>query len=640
MIKKNTLAFRIITRVLLITISLFILILSVYSYFNRNIIRNAARENAIQLGSSLQSDIEYILRPLEKIPQMVSTTIEMGLFDNDSLHLVLESIVENNEEVYGAIIAFEPDLFPEKGKYFAPYAYRDNSGIRSVVLGGPQYEYFYMDWYQIPKILERPYWTEPYFDEGGGETIMATYSVPFYKQIDGKRRFAGIATVDVELEYLTEIVTDVKIFETGYAFLISRNGVALAHPQPGQVMNESIFSASSDWDEPLLREIGKDLMQGKSGFSEYNLQGQEKSWIYYTNLPGSGYSIGVIYPDAEMMAPLQRMTFILLILIVAGLGLLTFAIVRSVNQLAAPLSHFANSARLIADGDFNVKLPEIKTNDEMLELHNSFSHMQDQLAEYVANLKETTAAKEKIESELRIACEIQLAMIPHSFPPFPDMPQVDLAAMLKSAREVGGDLYDFFTMDEHRFCFAIGDVSGKGVPASLFMAVTRTLLRSIADKVKAPADIVNSLNKSLSLNNESCMFVTFFMGILDLKTKEIKYVNAGHNPPVIINNNGEVKMFESKGTIPLGLNEFFQYPEETLTLQQGDKLFSYTDGVNEAENSKAELFGDERMLDVIREHKNKNPRDLIMAMEAAIIKHVAGYPQSDDITMMALMLKE
>jgi phosphoserine phosphatase RsbU/P len=640
MIKKNTLAFRIITRVLLITISLFILILSVYSYFNRNIIRNAARENAIQLGSSLQSDIEYILRPLEKIPQMVSTTIEMGLFDNDSLHLVLESIVENNEEVYGAIIAFEPDLFPEKGKYFAPYAYRDNSGIRSVVLGGPQYEYFYMDWYQIPKILERPYWTEPYFDEGGGETIMATYSVPFYKQIDGKRRFAGIATVDVELEYLTEIVTDVKIFETGYAFLISRNGVALAHPQPGQVMNESIFSASSDWDEPLLREIGKDLMQGKSGFSEYNLQGQEKSWIYYTNLPGSGYSIGVIYPDAEMMAPLQRMTFILLILIVAGLGLLTFAIVRSVNQLAAPLSHFANSARLIADGDFNVKLPEIKTNDEMLELHNSFSHMQDQLAEYVANLKETTAAKEKIESELRIAREIQLAMIPHSFPPFPDMPQVDLAAMLKSAREVGGDLYDFFTMDEHRFCFAIGDVSGKGVPASLFMAVTRTLLRSIADKVKAPADIVNSLNKSLSLNNESCMFVTFFMGILDLKTKEIKYVNAGHNPPVIINNNGEVKMFESKGTIPLGLNEFFQYPEETLTLQQGDKLFSYTDGVNEAENSKAELFGDERMLDVIREHKNKNPRDLIMAMEAAIIKHVAGYPQSDDITMMALMLKE
>jgi phosphoserine phosphatase RsbU/P len=640
MIKKNTLSLRIITRVLLITISLFILILSVYTYFNRNIIRNAARENAIQLGSSLQSDIEYILRPLEKIPQMVSTTMEMGLFDKDSLHLVLESIIENNDEVFGAIIAFEPDFFPEKGTYFAPYAYRDNSRIRSVVLGGPQYEYFYMDWYQIPKILERPYWTEPYFDEGGGETIMATYSVPFYKQIDGERRFAGIATVDVELEYLTEIVTDVQIFETGYAFLISRNGVALAHPHPGQVMNESIFSASSDWDEPVLRDIGRELLQGKSNFREYNLKGQEKSWIYYKNLPESGYSIGVVYPDAEMMAPLQRMTFILLILIVAGLGLLTFAIVRSVNQLAAPLSHFATSARLIADGDFNVKLPEIKTKDEMLELHNAFSHMQDQLAEYVENLKETTAAKEKIESELRIAREIQLAMIPHSFPPFPDMPQVDLAAMLKSAREVGGDLYDFFTMDEHRFCFAIGDVSGKGVPASLFMAVTRTLLRSIADKVNSPADIVNSLNKSLSLNNESCMFVTFFMGILDLRTKEVKYVNAGHNPPVIISNNGEVKMFETKGTIPLGLNEFFQYPEETLKLQQGDKFFSYTDGVNEAENAAAELFGDERMLDVIREHKDKNPRDLIMAMEAAIIKHVAGYPQSDDITMMALILKE
>ncbi len=640
MIKKNTLSFRIIIRVLLITISLFVLILSVYTYFNRNIIRTAARENAIQLGNALQSDIEHILLPLEKIPQMVSTTMEMGLFDKNSLYMVLESIVKNNKEVFGAIIAFEPDFFPEEGRYFAPYAFRDGDDIRSIVLGGPQYEYFYMDWYQIPKVLERPYWTEPYFDEGGGEIIMATYSVPFYTRIDGERRLAGIATVDVELDYLTEIVTDVQIFESGYAFLISRNGVALAHPQPGQVMNESIFSAAADWGEPLLREIGRSLMHGESGFRKYNLQGQDKSWIYYTNLPGSGYSIGVIYPEAEMMAPLQRMTFILLILIVAGLGLLTFAIVRSVNQLAAPLAHFATSARLIADGDFNVKLPEIKTKDEMLELHNAFSHMQDQLAEYVANLKETTAAKEKIESELRIAREIQLAMIPHSFPPFPDMPQVDLAAMLKSAREVGGDLYDFFTIDKNRFCFAIGDVSGKGVPASLFMAVTRTLLRSIADKVTSPAEMVNSLNKSLSMNNESCMFVTFFMGILDLNTKEVRFVNAGHNPPVMIRKNGDIKMFESKGTIPLGLNEFFQYPEEILKLEPGDKIFSYTDGVNEAENASSELFGDPRMIDVIRKHKDDAPRELILAMEAAIVKHVAGYPQSDDITMMALVLKE
>jgi len=174
------------------------------------------------------------------------------------------------------------------------------------------------------------------------------------------------------------------------------------------------------------------------------------------------------------------------------------------------LTKFAKSARVIAEGNFNSELPAIETNNEMKELHESFQFMQNELANYIENLKETTSAKEKIESELRIAKEIQMGMIPHIFPPFPDMPEINLFASLESAKEVGGDLYDFFILDQNRLCFAIGDVSGKGVPASLFMAVTRTLLRSVADKSKNTAEIVQSINKTLSFNNESNMFVTFF----------------------------------------------------------------------------------------------------------------------------------
>ena len=202
-----------------------------------------------------------------------------------------------------------------------------------------------------------------------------------------------------------------------------------------------------------------------------------------------------------------------------------------------------------------------------------------------------------------------------------------------------GDLYDFFAIGKNRFCFAIGDVSGKGVPASLFMAVTRTLLRSLAEKQTSPAVIANNLNKSLSLNNESCMFVTFFMGIIDLNDGTIRYINAGHNPPVLIRKEGTVQLFENAGTIPLGLNADFSYPEQKMVINKDDKIFFYTDGVNEAENASAELLGDKRMLEVIEMHKAQPPRDLIHSMEAAIEAHVAGFPQSDDITMMVMAFK-
>jgi sigma-B regulation protein RsbU (phosphoserine phosphatase) len=308
-----------------------------------------------------------------------------------------------------------------------------------------------------------------------------------------------------------------------------------------------------------------------------------------------------------------------------------------VSKLTSPLKDFADSARLIASGNFNVRLPEIKTEDEMKELYNSFSFMQKELDEYMATLKETTSAKEKIESELRIANEIQMSMIPHIFPPFPDLSQIDLFATLKSAKEVGGDLYDFFVIEGNKFCFAIGDVSGKGVPASLFMAVTRTLVRSISDNVHSPSTIVESLNRSISQNNDSNMFVTLFLGVLDLKTGELLYTNAGHNPPVLIRKNGETFMFEKTKFIPAGLFEDFKYGESSLKLESGDKLFLYTDGVSEAENVQGDLFGEHSVMQIINNNINARPQELINIMGNEISAHVNGYTQSDDITMMTIV---
>ena len=198
-------------------------------------------------------------------------------------------------------------------------------------------------------------------------------------------------------------------------------------------------------------------------------------------------------------------------------------------------------------------------------------------------------------------------------------------------------MYDFFIVDENRLCFAIGDVSGKGIPASLFMAVTRTLLRSVADKNKSTAEIVSSINKTLSFNNESNMFVTFFLGILDVSNGELKFCNAGHNPPVLIKNKKDVDYFKITKAIPVGLFEDFAYVEEQIRIEPGDQIFLYTDGLTEAENVTNKLFGDDQLLEVIRKSLDLRPQMLIKETIKAVSLHVNGHVQSDDLTMMSII---
>ncbi|HBL73661.1 MAG: hypothetical protein A2W90_14245 [Bacteroidetes bacterium GWF2_42_66] len=635
--KRNSLSFKIISRILLSCLMLGLVIFSVYYYYTRTTIERTTRENAIFLAENTIKKIEEVIKPSEMIPNNLAWIIETGSIHNDSIFSFLSKLVKNNPSIYASAIAFEPHLIPDGQKYYAPYAYRNGDKIETMILGSADYNYFIMDWYQIPATLKQPYWSEPYYDEGGGGALMSTYSVPFFMNKNGQRILGGIITIDISLKWLTEIVNSVKIFETGYAFLISRNGVYVTHPNQSQIMNETIFTKAKELNEPKMREIGRDMIKGNSKLTSLYLKNKGDVWIYYTQLPSTKWSLAVVYPDNEMYASLHKLNIIVFLLSLAGLTILVFFTISIINRLISPLTKFAKSARVIAQGNFNTELPQIETNDEMKELHDSFEFMQKELANYIVNLKETTSAKEKIESELRIAKEIQMGMIPHIFPPFPNLPEIDLFASLESAKEVGGDLYDFFLVDEYRLCFAIGDVSGKGIPASLFMAVTRTLLRSVADKNKSTAEIVSSINKTLSFNNESNMFVTFFLGILDIRNGELKYCNAGHNPPVLIKNKQGADYFKITKAIPVGLFEEFVYTEESIFIETDDQIFLYTDGLTEAENVNNELFGDDQLIEVLRKNAVSSPKLLIKETMKEVSRHVNGYIQSDDLTMMSII---
>jgi sigma-B regulation protein RsbU (phosphoserine phosphatase) len=303
-----------------------------------------------------------------------------------------------------------------------------------------------------------------------------------------------------------------------------------------------------------------------------------------------------------------------------------------------PLEGFTASADEIAHGNFDAILPQIKSQDEMKELYDSFSYMQHSLTSYISELKVTTASKERIQSELNIAHQIQMGMIPKIFPPFPERDDVDLYAMLKPAKEVGGDLYDFFILDDKLY-FVIGDVSGKGVPASLFMAVTRSLFRNIARSSETPAEIISGINDSISEQNESNMFVTLFMGILDLSTGMLSYCNGGHNPPVLISADGKAKMMDIKKNVVVGIISGFDYVDEEIQLESGAKLFCYTDGVVEAENAEKELYSEDRLLTTLEVHSKYGVRRLTEQVLESVSEHVLMAEQSDDITIMVVNYK-
>ena len=401
-------------------------------------------------------------------------------------------------------------------------------------------------------------------------------------------------------------------------------------------MNQTIFTYAKEINEPRIREIGRDMINGKSNFSNVNLKGMGNVWVYHTKIPSSKWSLGVVYPHREMFAGLRNLNIMIFLLSVVALTVLIIATVRIINRQIGPLTKFAHTARNIAGGDLGTELPAVGDNYEMMELHDSFRFMQEELTKYIADLKQTTTAKEKIESELRIARGIQTDMIPHIFPPFPNLPEIGLYASLESAMEVGGDLYDFFPIDDDHFCFAIGDVSGKGVPASLFMAVTITLIRSMSEKNRSAAQIVQSVNKTLTINNESNMFVTLFVGILNLRTGELQYCNAGHNPPVLLREGQEPQMFSNTKAIPVGVFEVFDYRNEMVMLEKSDQIFLYTDGVTEAEDVDKNLFGEVALLKALSENSDKSSKELTDKVKQSVKEFVNGHMQSDDITMMCI----
>ena len=570
---------------IIVTAAVLVEVTSAVQYlFARQGIRQEVEHRAESELRAKRLEIRNVTNVVEVAVENMAWAVQQRLQQPDSMLAITRKLLSDNEYIVGSAVAFEPNYYKEKGRQFSPYSYKQNGNILSKQLGTDSYDYHSMEWYTVPMKSGNAHWSDPYFDEGGGEMVMSTYSLPIR---DPQGNIVAIFTADVSLDWLSELINARHIYPSSYNLLLSRTGQIMACPVESLVMRKSIEQVTADIEDTTVDYINRQMLSGGSGQATIRDQKGEKNYVYYAPMgDGTGWSMAVICSDYEVFYSLRQVGFNLFILMLLGLGLLCFIIMRTARN--------------------------------------------------VRRLQAVNAEKERIGNELHIASEIQKGMLPKTFPPYPERDDVEIFGSLTPAKEVGGDLYDFFIRDEKLF-FCIGDVSGKGVPASLVMAVTRSLFRTVSAHEASPERLVTQMNDTMAQMNETNMFVTLFLGVLDLPTGRLRYCNAGHCPPVLVGDGvGQIPVLSN---VPVGLMAGWKYEGQELLVRPQTTIFLYTDGLTEAEDYKHVQFGEERMMKALKEMTptdSQTPQSIIERITDTVTDFVGDAEQSDDLTMLAI----
>ena len=642
------------TRTTLLVLMLIAAIMVVAGLWQVQKVRTIVTDEAhSQVRRSMEAAINVISGHVSNVETAVNTAAAYAQTEArhearsyEVLHRLMDA--DADSVISAATLLYRDSYFPQHGRYYAPTLVRnpENGRLEENEIGGPDNDFCYLEtdsnWVYTNQ-LDYGYWCLPYADSISTKRAMVTYSVPLHDEHDS---IYAVLCADVALNWVKAIVEGAKPYDYCQAMVLSRDSMYISCPDPQWEQTINVIKHAQQFGDTSYLNLTRRMLSGVNGsdtlmkdFSLATSTGEKKKQraiVYYAFVPHVQWSVSFAIPEEKVMdGPNRLRTFMILLLVVllATIALVLHFVIRA--QIW-PLKMLAESTRLIAEGHFDVKLPIIKTHDEIRHLRDSFMEMQKSLARYIDDLQATTTSKASIESELKVANGIQMSMLPKIFPPYPERDDIEICGQLTPAKAVGGDLFDFYIRDEKLF-FCIGDVSGKGVPASLVMAVTRSLFRTVSAHESAPDRIITNMNESMSDMNDTNMFVTLFIGVLDLPTGRLRYSNAGHDAPLLVGTSLEQLHVDSN--IPVGVMPGWKYTSQETTLSPHTTLFLYTDGLTEAEDSQHGQFGEVRVKQVARqvmENQRQAPDLFVADMTAAVHDFVGEAEQSDDLTLLAI----
>ncbi|MEN6611432.1 MAG: SpoIIE family protein phosphatase [Methanoregulaceae archaeon] len=557
------------------------------------------------------------------------------------------------DDTLKTIYDVDPDLS-------AIYVATDSGIFRSYHPGGPapvsSYDPRTRIWYTAARASGNVTWTGPYVD-ATEEGLVVTCSVPVYSKEYGY----WVIGADVSIDTINQDILNWTFGKGGYAILLDSQGNIISMPDlsAGNLSWQQEYHKENVLTDPdpQIRAIARNMTSGRTGVESASFNGTPK-FIAYAPVPFLNWSVGIAMPVREIVAPVEetrskiknatsvtkegigiQTSFLLEIFIVLMAGMIVVVIVLSYSlakHVTRPLDTLIQGTAALGDGDLDYRVP-VLTRDEFGDLAASFNRMATDLKQNIEDLKQTTAEKERYTREIEIAKSIQESFLPEEIP---KIPGIDMAAFALPAQEVGGDFYDFIRVGPDRWGLVMADVSGKGISAALFMALSRTLVKV---SVSQDPDIRSSIlraNRLIFAESRSCMFVTLFYAVLDARARTLSFVDAGHTASVHITGgeNPVVTLLRGKG-MALGVEEEMALEEKMLPLGSGDLIVMYTDGVTEAENSGHDIFGEERLAAFSLANRHLPAQDFADALLREIRAFAGSAPQADDITLLVVRVR-
>lgn len=591
-------------------------------------IRSLAEQTANSLQVTLKK-VEVLAATLDEAVHGVGR--EPATFD-----VLLRAAVAGDSDVAGAMLILEPGALAPGDAAYHWYVRRryDGSGdFHTQPMLKDGYDYRDQPWWKRTVGAGDAWWSEPYRNAATGERMFVTYNRPIRRGDDDASPPVGMVSLDIPVDRLRALVGHQSPDSPVQRLVLTPERLYLVHPQP-------LIELKTRLDEraPRVRELMPLLVAARerriADVSYFDpTTGTQRIGLVYP-VPDTLWTVGISVSEAHALEPLQRTTRAVIVgslLAVLVLVLLLWLIARPITE---PLLELADSARDFARGEFDTALPHTNRRDEVGVMAGALDHARGSIREQMREIEQMGAARQKLESELSIARDIQLAMLPPPLVLRAGGHRLEAHAALEPAKAVGGDFYTFFVRGERHLWFAIGDVSDKGVPAALFMARAMTVLEVAAGRDGTPAEALRTAAERLIEGNDTCMFATVLCGRADAIDGELLLASAGHEPPVLVHADGRMEFLPVEAAAPLGVDIMDQYPTWRGYLQPGDMLVGYTDGITEAFNVSNEAFGAERLLSALA--PGMSPRVPCEALVAGAHAFAGGAAQSDDITVLAL----